>query len=139
MLPLRLLRSLLIASLFALPAAAAHADKPATIRIGVAQQGAGDPPTFGGSSAATAQLQQLVEKEFAADGIKVEWLFFKGAGPAVNEAIANKALDFAYQGDLPAVLARANGIKTRLLLAASVRSGVKIAVPPDSPSTRSRT
>lgn len=132
MLPLRLLRSLLIASLFALPAAAAHADKPATIRIGVAQQGAGDPPTFGGSSAATVQLQQLVEKEFAADGIKVEWLFFKGAGPAVNEAIANKALDFAYQGDLPAVLARSNGIKTRLLLAASVRSGIKIAVPPDS-------
>jgi len=132
MLPLRLLRSLLIASLFALPAAAAHADKPTTLRIGVAQQGAGDPPTFGGSSAATVQLQQLVEKEFAADGIKVEWLFFKGAGPAVNEAIANKALDFAYQGDLPAVLARSNGIKTRLLLAASVRSGIKIAVPPDS-------
>lgn len=85
MLPLRLLRSLLIASLIALPAAAAHADKPATIRIGVAQQGAGDPPTFGGSSAATAQLQQLVEKEFAADGIKVEWLFFKGAGPAEKD------------------------------------------------------
>lgn len=132
MLPLRLLRSLLIASLVALPAAAAHADKPTTLRIGVAQQGAGDPPTFGGSSAATVQLQQLVEKEFAADGIKVQWLFFKGAGPAVNEAIANKALDFAYQGDLPAVLARSNGIKTRLLLAASVRSGIKIAVPPDS-------
>ncbi|WP_175974952.1 ABC transporter substrate-binding protein [Burkholderia sp. BCC1047] len=132
MLPLRLLRSLLIASLFALPATAAHADKLTTLRIGVAQQGAGDPPTFGGSSAATVQLQQLVEKEFAADGIKVEWLFFKGAGPAVNEAIANKALDFAYQGDLPAVLARSNGIKTRLLLAASVRSGIKIAVPPDS-------
>ena len=117
MLPLRLLRSLLIASLVALPAAAAHADQPATIRIGVAQQGAGDPPTFGGSSAATVQLQQLIEKEFAADGIKVQWLFFKGAGPAVNEAIANKAIDFAYQGDLPAVLARSNGIKTHLLLA----------------------
>ncbi|AKM01909.1 ABC transporter substrate-binding protein [Burkholderia pyrrocinia] len=130
--PLRLLRSLLAATLMTLAAAAAHADKPATIRIGVAQQGAGDPPTFGGSSAATAQLQQRVEKEFAADGINVQWLFFKGAGPAVNEAIANKALDFAYQGDLPAVLARSNGIKTRLLLAASVRSGVKIAVPPDS-------
>ena len=117
MLPLRLLRSLLIASLVALPAAAAHADQPATIRIGVAQQGAGDPPTFGGSSAATVQLQQLIEKDFAADGIKVQWLFFKGAGPAVNEAIANKAIDFAYQGDLPAVLARSNGIKTHLLLA----------------------
>ncbi|KVN41627.1 nitrate ABC transporter substrate-binding protein [Burkholderia pyrrocinia] len=130
--PLRLLRSLLAATLMTLAATAAHADKPAVIRIGVAQQGAGDPPTFGGSSAATVQLQQLLEKEFAADGIKVQWLFFKGAGPAVNEAIADKALDFAYQGDLPAVLARANGLKTRLLAATSVRSGIKIAVPPDS-------
>ncbi|RQS15981.1 nitrate ABC transporter substrate-binding protein [Burkholderia sp. Bp9002] len=130
--PLRLLRSLLAATLMTLAATAAHADQPAVIRIGVAQQGAGDPPTFGGSSAATVQLQQLLEKEFAADGIKVQWLFFKGAGPAVNEAIADKSLDFAYQGDLPAVLARANGLKTKLLVATSVRGGIKIAVPPDS-------
>ncbi|WP_133645616.1 ABC transporter substrate-binding protein [Paraburkholderia flava] len=110
----------------------AHADKPSTIRIGVAQQGAGDPPTFGGSPAATVQLQQLVEKEFAADGIKVEWLFFKGAGPAVNEAIADKSLDFAFQGDLPSVLGRANGLKTHILLESGVRVGIKIGVPPDS-------
>ncbi|WP_232833288.1 ABC transporter substrate-binding protein [Paraburkholderia kururiensis] len=122
---------MLVAAL-SLGAAAAFADKPSVIRIGVAQQGAGDPPTFGGSPAATVQLQQLLEKEFSADGIKVEWVFFKGAGPAVNEAIANKALDFAFQGDLPAVLARANGLKTHLLLAAGVRTGIKIAVPPDS-------
>jgi sulfonate transport system substrate-binding protein len=110
----------------------AAAEKPAVIRIGVAQQGAGDPPTFGGSPAATVQIQQLLEKEFAADGIKVQWLFFKGAGPAVNEAIADNALDFAYQGDLPSVLARANGLKTRILLESGVRYGVKVGVPPDS-------
>ncbi|RQS62626.1 nitrate ABC transporter substrate-binding protein [Burkholderia sp. Bp8963] len=132
MLASRLLRTFLIACALSLTAAAAHADKPSAIRIGVAQQGTGDPPTFGGSSAATVQLQQLLEKEFAADGIKVEWVFFKGAGPAVNEAIADKSLDFAFQGDLPAVLARANQLKTHLLLATGVRSGIKIAVPPDS-------
>ena len=110
----------------------AAAEKPTVIRIGVAQQGAGDPPTFGGSTAATVRGQQLLEKEFAADGIKVEWLFFKGAGPAVNEAIADNALDFAYQGDLPSVLARANGLKTRILLESGVRSGVKVGVPADS-------
>jgi sulfonate transport system substrate-binding protein len=129
---MRLLRNLLVMAALSLAAIAAHADKPAVIRIGVAQQGNGDPPTFGGSPAATVQLQQLLEKDFAKDGIKVEWLFFKGAGPAVNEAIADKSLDFAFQGDLPAVLARANGLKTHLLLAAGVRSGIKIAVPPDS-------
>ena len=61
-----------------------------------------------------------------------QWLFFKGAGPAVNEAIANNSLDFAFQGDLPAVLARANGLKTHILLESGVRAGIKIAVPPDS-------
>ncbi|CAD6528645.1 ABC transporter substrate-binding protein [Paraburkholderia sabiae] len=127
-----LVKSVLLATALAFTVPQAHADKPAVIRIGVAQQGAGDPPTFGGSPAATVQQLQLVEKEFAADGIKVEWLFFKGAGPAVNEAIADKSLDFAFQGDLPSVLGRANGLKTRILLESGVRVGVKIAVPPDS-------
>src|ERR1700761_9664580 len=127
-----LLKSVLLIAAIALTGAQAHADKPAVIRIGVAQQGAGDPPTFGGSPAATVQQQQLLEKEFAADGIKVEWLFFKGAGPAVNEAIADKSLDFAFQGDLPAVLARANGLKTHLLLISGARVGIKVAVPADS-------
>jgi sulfonate transport system substrate-binding protein len=128
-----LLKSALLAAVLAFPVSQAHADKPAVIRIGVAQQGAGDPPTFGGSPAATVQQLQLLEKEFAADGIKVEWLFFKGAGPAVNEAIADKSLDFAFQGDLPSVLGRANGLKTHILLESGVRAGVKFAVPPDSP------
>ncbi|WGS53232.1 ABC transporter substrate-binding protein [Paraburkholderia sp. D15] len=128
----KLLKSLALCAALSLASLHAYADKLSVIRIGVAQQGGGDPPTFGGSPAATVQAQQLLEKEFAADGIKIQWLFFKGAGPAVNEAIADKSLDFAFQGDLPAVLARANGLKTHLLLASGVRSGIKIAVPADS-------
>jgi sulfonate transport system substrate-binding protein len=128
----KLLKSLAVFAALATATLHAYADKPSVIRIGVAQQGAGDPPTFGGSPAATVQLQQLLEKEFAADGIKVQWLFFKGAGPAVNEAIADKSLDFAFQGDLPSVLGRANGLKTHILLESGVRVGIKIAVPPDS-------
>ncbi len=110
----------------------AQAAEPAVVRIGIARQGAGDLPTFGGSPAATAQLQHRVEDALQPDHIKVEWLFFKGAGPAVNEALANKQIDFAYQGDLPSVLGRANGLKTHLLLASNVRAGVYLAVPPDS-------
>ncbi|MFM0716960.1 ABC transporter substrate-binding protein [Paraburkholderia strydomiana] len=128
----KLLKSLAVFAALATATLHAYADKPSVIRIGVAQQGAGDPPTFGGSPAATVQLQQLLEKEFAADGIKVQWLFFKGAGPAVNEAIADKSLDFAFQGDLPSVLGRANGLKTHILLESGVRVGIKIAVPTDS-------
>jgi sulfonate transport system substrate-binding protein len=128
----KLLKSLAVFAALATATLHAYADKPSVIRIGVAQQGAGDPPTFGGSPAATVDLQQLLEKEFAADGIKVQWLFFKGAGPAVNEAIADKSLDFAFQGDLPSVLGRANGLKTHILLESGVRVGIKIAVPTDS-------
>lgn len=126
------LAALLLAFFSAATAGAAHAAEPAVVRIGVAQQGVGDPPVFGGSPAATAQLQHRVEDALHADNIRVEWIFFKGAGPAVNEALANKQLDFAYQGDLPAVLGRANGLKTHLLVASNVRAGVYLAVPPGS-------
>ena len=36
--------------------------------------------------------------------VQIKWLFFAGAGPAVNEAIANEQIDFALQGDLPSVI-----------------------------------
>ncbi|SAL73561.1 nitrate ABC transporter substrate-binding protein [Caballeronia udeis] len=122
----------LIVSLGVLAATSVLAAAPAVVRIGVATQGYGDPPVFGGSPAATAQLQHRVEDALKPDGVKVEWLFFKGAGPAVNEALANRQIDFAYQGDLPAVLGRANGLKTKLLLESGVRTGVYLAVPPGS-------
>ncbi|WP_234263006.1 ABC transporter substrate-binding protein [Hydrogenophaga sp. NFH-34] len=102
------------------------------IRIGVATGGAGNPVRFGGSSASIAHAEGLVEEAFRPDGVKVEWIFFKGAGPAVNEALVNQQLDFAYQGDLPSLVHRANGVKTRILLGTGVRSGLFLAVPPES-------
>ncbi|SAK95649.1 nitrate ABC transporter substrate-binding protein [Caballeronia arationis] len=129
---LRLLLKTLTMTLGVIASATAFAAGPDVVKIGVAQQGTGDPPVFGGSPAATAQLQHRVEDALKTDGTKVEWIFFKGAGPAVNEALANKQIDFAYQGDLPAVLGRANGLKTHLLVASNVRAGVYLAVPPDS-------
>lgn len=128
----RSLVSLLFVILSIPAATSVIAAEPDVVRIGVASQGFGDPPVFGGSPAATAQLQHRVEDALKPDGIKVEWLFFKGAGPAVNEALADRQLDFAYQGDLPSVLGRANGLKTKLLLESNVRTGVYLAVPPDS-------
>lgn len=114
-------------------AAAAAAAKPAVIRIGVAQPAYGNPPLIAGSSLAIAQATGAIEQEFKADGIKVEWYFFKGAGPAVNEALSNRQLDFAYQGDLPSIIGKAAGLKTRLILATGVRGNIYLAVPPDSP------
>ena len=102
------------------------------LRIGVAAAGGGDPVTFSGSSLGIVRNQQLLEKAFAGSGTEVQWFFFKGAGPVVNEALSNQQLDFAYQGDLPAVVGRSNGLDTRLLAALGVRSNIYLAVPKGS-------
>jgi len=102
------------------------------LRIGVATAGGGDPVTFSGSSLGIVRNQQLLEKAFAGSGTEVQWFFFKGAGPAVNEALSNQQLDFAYQGDLPAVVGRSNGLDTKLLAALGVRANLYLAVPKGS-------
>ena len=129
--PLRWLGLLLAA--FTLAAAA---QTPNVVRIGVATGGVGSPPRTGGSTTGIVNAQGLLEKEFAADGIKVEWIFFKGAGPAVNEALVNRQLDFAWQGDLPSIVHRAGGVKTKIIVGSGVRNGLYLGVPPDSTITR---
>lgn len=108
-----------------------------TIRIGIASAGVGSNPIrHGGNTVALAYTDGVLEEEFKKDGVKVEWVFFKGAGPAVNEALVNKQLDFAYQGDLPSIVHRASGVKTKIILGSAVRTGLYLAVPPDSPIQR---
>jgi sulfonate transport system substrate-binding protein len=109
------------------------AEQPSVIRLGFANIGVGNRLYSGGSTVAVAHARGLLEKEFAGAGIKVEWSFFKGAGPAVNEALANGQLDFAAQGDLPSIVGRAGGLKTRVLLATNVRQHTYMAVPTGSP------
>ena len=108
------------------------ADKPSIIRIGVASVGTGGRPVVGGNYLALAANNGALEHEFEKDGIKVKYTYFAGAGPAVNEALANKQLDFAWQGDLPALVAKSGGLKTKLVLAAGRFSAIYIGVPSDS-------
>jgi sulfonate transport system substrate-binding protein len=115
---------------------AAAAQAPNVVRIGIATGGVGSPPRTGGSTTGIVNSQGLLEKEFERDGIKVEWIFFKGAGPAVNEALVNKQLDFAWQGDLPSIVHRASGVKTKIIAGSGVRNGLYLGVPPDSTITR---
>lgn len=128
-------RRALLASMLAAgtaPAFVRAQNGPAAIRIGVAQPATGTPPSFGGSSVAISHAKGWIEDVFTEQGTKVEWIFFKGAGPAVNEALSNRQLDFALQGDLPAIVARAAGLRTRLIAATGVRTNIYIGVPPDS-------
>ncbi len=105
-------------------------DEGLTIRIGSPDQGAGSQPFVQGV-VGLAHIQQQLEQEFAASGVKVQWHFFKGAGPAVNEALANQQLDFAWLGDLAAIIGRSSGLQTRLLLGAR-GANMYLAVTPQS-------
>ncbi|HEY0124525.1 MAG TPA: ABC transporter substrate-binding protein [Rhizobium sp.] len=113
--------------------ASAQAEEPLVIHVGYAAIGVDNRPYSEGTSAATARAGEYLEKEFANDpNVKIEWTFFKGAGPAVNEGFANDQLDFAYQGDLPALIGRATGLKTKYLLASGARKPLYLAVAKDS-------
>ncbi|MDH0646575.1 ABC transporter substrate-binding protein [Pseudomonas sp. GD03858] len=120
--PFRHLLSPLLAALLSALPMAAHAVQPDVIRIAVPDLSAGSKPSAGGV-VDVLRDQQLLENEFAKDGIRIDWRFFKGAGPVVNEALANGQADFAYLGDLAAIIGKANGLDTRVL-SAGVR-GVK--------------
>lgn len=117
-----------VISLFAIPALAgwlaftAHADELKEIRIAVPDLSAGTQHSGGGITDVLRD-QQIFEKAFADQGIKIQWSFFKGAGPVINEAFANGQVDLAYLGDLAAIIGKSNGLDTRLL-SASAR-GVK--------------
>ncbi|GDY14432.1 ABC transporter [Planctomycetota bacterium] len=115
-------------------ALAGAADRPAEIRIGFATIGLQGQQRAALSPISTAHQLGLVDKAFAADGIRISWTFFKGAGPAVNEAIANGQLDVAWQGDLPAIVGRAGGLRTKIVAACGLRGNSYLVVPVASPA-----
>ena len=108
------------------------------IRIGYPGVGIDNRLLAYGGIASVAHTDQYVEKEFAGDpDVKVEWTLFRGAGPALNEALAAGQLDFAAGlGDLPAIVGRANGLKTKWLATSQVHDPIYLAVKPGSGITR---
>jgi sulfonate transport system substrate-binding protein len=112
----------------------ARADKPTVIRIAVPAVGIANRPIIGGSPIAVIGLRGMMEEEFKADGIRIQWTYLPGAGPAVNEMFANGLADFGGGlGDLPSIVGKAGGLKTKLLAAAGIRQHTYLAVPADSP------
>lgn len=107
------IRFLTIAGLVSMSVAAQAADKPTVIRVG-AVGSSGKP--FAGGINGIVQSQGLLQQEFKNDGIQIQLTLYKGAGPAVNEALAAGKLDIASIGDLPCVIGKAGGLKTRYIL-----------------------
>lgn len=124
-------------ALIGLSSAARAAGKPATIRIGFPGAGTGGRPLPTSGFTANAVFRGEIEQEFAADGIKIEWKYYVGAGPALNEAYANGLLDFCFgHGDLPLIVGRSTGLKHKILLS-SGRGGDSYFIVPASSSAKS--
>ncbi|MGN0610125.1 MAG: ABC transporter substrate-binding protein [Oscillospiraceae bacterium] len=66
-------------------------------------------------SATIAQVEKFFDAELEKAGYSVEYQGFALAGPAVNEAFASGAVDFAVYGDQPAITAAANGIDVKII------------------------
>lgn len=129
----KIISSLLTIALFlaALGITTAFAvDKPSVIRFGSPAGSYGKPLSSG--VVGEIQVKDLFEEEFKRDGIRIEYNYIKAAGPGVNEALSNNALDIGSIGDLPAVAGFAGGLKTRAV-AASRGGNTYVAVPIDSP------
>lgn len=124
--------ALALASLgFVAPLATAQ-ENPKEIRIGISAAGVGGKPKVGGTFVTTAHLRGVLEEEFRKDGIKVVWNLFPGAGPSTNEALANRRIDFGWHGDLPMIVGRSTGLRTKIILAAGRFGPVYFVVPQDS-------
>ncbi|QLF94339.1 ABC transporter substrate-binding protein [Pseudomonas sp. ABC1] len=105
---------------------------PEEIRIAVPDLSAGSEHS-GGGVVDVLRSQRIFEEAFAAEGVKVRWLFFKGAGPVINEAFANGQVDLAYLGDFAAIIGKASGLDTRLLSATARNIQHYLGVPSGSP------
>jgi sulfonate transport system substrate-binding protein len=106
-----------------------RAGETVAIRFGLGFQFVNDNPFTSGSPLATAHNAFLVEEEFRDDpGIRIEWLRMKGQGPQLNEAFANAQIDFAGEGDLPSLIGRSRGLRTKILMASGTKSHTWLAV-----------
>jgi sulfonate transport system substrate-binding protein len=106
---------------------------PKVIRIGSSGGAYGKPYIAG--TLGIIHAKGLLEEEFKKEGIKFEWNFFKGQGPACNEAFANENIDISENGAFPAVIGVAAGLKTRVILGSGPGRGNQIMIPRDSKIT----
>lgn len=101
--------------------------KAITVRLGT-------PNAIGimGGVAGLADLNGYLAEELDALGYGYEIVGFAGAGPAVNEALIAKEIDFAVLADFPAITAKAKGVDTTLIAVENSLSNCALAVSPDS-------
>src|SRR5580698_2121286 len=88
---------------------------PKTIRLAGPGNAEGKP--FGTGTLGVLKVKGYLEDEFKKDGVKIDWQFPRGTGPAINEGFANGQLDFASYGGLPNIVGRGAGLNTKVIAA----------------------
>lgn len=127
-------RRMLLSGLAALPfgSLAQASALPSVIRLASPDFGSGDKKFPGANALAVLKANGWLEEEFRKDGVKIEWSLFRGAGPAINEALSAKQLDIVHLGDLAGVIGRSRGLATRLIAGGGRNSNSYLAVAPGS-------
>jgi sulfonate transport system substrate-binding protein len=91
---------------------------------------------IGGNQTSVIHTKGWLGEALARRGVRLEWTPISSAlgGPGFNEALANRTVDFAAYGDLPAIIARAGGIPIKLVVPAGRGTNSYLVVPRDSPA-----
>ncbi|NTW48153.1 MAG: ABC transporter substrate-binding protein [Chlorobiales bacterium] len=121
---------IVLAVLLSMVGVAQAGDKPSVIRVGYVGNAFGK--SYASGAAGALDALSLLEEEFKNDGIKFEKTYYKATGPGLNEAFSAGLLDFGSYGDLPAVVGKAGGLKTKFVLSSGVGNNIYILVPPES-------
>lgn len=79
-----------------------------------------------------ARVKGWLAEEFRGEGISFAFPGFRGGAASVNQALANGQIDFAYAGDLVAIIGHAAGVGTRLIMPCGRLENAYLAVRPDS-------
>lgn len=110
----KFISTLLVAAAAIFSTAPSQAEEaPTAIRFGDVGFGFGQP--FGVGLQAIADAKGFIADEFKGTNTKVEFTYFTGTGPAINEALSNGQLDFASYGAVPNTIGKANGLDTVLI------------------------
>ncbi len=84
-------------------------------------------PGQGGVLVENAMLSKglgYIDEELEAAGYKAEYMGFAQAGPAINEAFAAGEIDYAVYNELPAIMAKSNGIDIKIIAAVLAKTVV---------------
>jgi sulfonate transport system substrate-binding protein len=112
---------------------ATAAEAPKEVRIAAVSYANGVKTGFHGS-AGIVEKEGWLRNELQKRGIRLVWVpvAAQSVGATVNEAFANKSIDFAAYGDLPSIILNAGGVETRLIVPGGRGNNVYLLVPPGS-------